>query len=312
MALSRRTVLRSGLGLGVGVGLGAVTAGLVGCSGDESPRAEASTLPEVEGARRLTYGEAPSQWLDIAFPQGDPGEDAESLAPALVVLIHGGFWQDRFGADLMTPLARDLLRRGYVVANLEYRRLGERGGGWPGTLADVAAGVDRLATAGDDLGRAMPSRVVTIGHSAGGQLAVWAAARRQLTDDQVGAQPKVLPTATVSLAGVLDLRAAAADDLGDGAVVDLMGGEPIEHPDRYAAASPRGLLPLGLPTLCVHGTADQAVPVSQSESYVDAAVPLGDDATLAAIRGADHLVLIDPTAEPWRTVTDWLGGTVPG
>jgi acetyl esterase/lipase len=136
----------------------------------------------VPGAQRLAYGDAPSQWIDVAFPTAAPTTAANETnrAAELIVLIHGGFWRDTYGADLMKPLAGDLLERGHPVANLEYRRLGEPGGGWPGTFEDVAAGLDRLDSAGRDLGRALPGTVVTVGHSAGGQLAVWAAGRHRL------------------------------------------------------------------------------------------------------------------------------------
>lgn len=306
---TRRNVLRLGAGLGVGVGVVALS----GCSSD-TPKASAepTSLPEVEGARRLTYGKAPSQWVDVALPSPGPTDETTDtdLAPALVVLVHGGFWLDQYGADLMTPLARDLIKRGYAVANLEYRRLGEDGGGWPGTFEDVAAGIDRLATMGDDLGRAAPTKVITVGHSAGGQLGVWAAGRHRLDADAVGGDPAVKPIAAVSLAGVLDLRGAANQGVGGGVVTELLGGDPQEKPDRYAVASPLSLLPLGLPTLCVHGTADGNVPISQSETYVDSALPLGDDVTLEAIDGADHFVVIDPTAEPWRQTVEWIDGAL--
>lgn len=306
MTTSRRSLLRRGVGLGIGVGIAAIAS----CSDAASTgdQTDAASLPEVEGARRLAYGPAPSQWVDVAFPFPAPVDETVpgDLAPALIVFVHGGFWLDSYGAELMTPLARDLLRRGYAVANLEYRRLGEDGGGWPGTLEDVAAGIDRLADAGDDLGRPMPTKVITVGHSAGGQLAMWAAGRHRLNVEAVGSDPVVLPTAAVSLAGVLDLRGAAAEGVGGGVVTELLGGDPQEVPERYAVASPLSLLPLGLPTLCVHGTADTNVPISQSETYVAAAKPLGDDVTLETVDGADHFVMIDPTAQPWRRTTDWI------
>ncbi|MCB1029311.1 MAG: prolyl oligopeptidase family serine peptidase, partial [Microthrixaceae bacterium] len=159
-------------------------------------------------------------------------------------------------------------------------------------------------------GRAMPPTVITVGHSAGGQLAVWAAARHRLKPGAVGADPALKPKATVSLAGVLDLRGAALEGVGDGVVGEFLGGDPRDVPERYAVASPLALLPLGLPTLCVHGTADTNVPPTQSETYVDSARPLGDDVTLEAVDGADHFVVIDPTAEPWRRTTAWIDGTL--
>jgi dipeptidyl aminopeptidase/acylaminoacyl peptidase len=108
---------------------------------------------------------------------------------------------------------------------------------------------------------------------------------------------------------VLDLRSAASQGVGGDVVKELLGGDPGQVPDRYDAASPMALLPSDVPTLCLHGTADANVPISQSETYVDAAKQLGGDATLDVIDGADHFVLIDPTSAPWRRVTDWIDRT---
>ncbi len=313
MFTSRRSLLRLGMGLGVGAGVAAMT----GC-GQADGRASASgrtgpaSLPGAAGARRLTYGRAASQWVDVAAPPSSQPDDAGASgagsgpASALVILVHGGFWLDGYGADLMTPLALDLLGRGYAVANLEYRRLGEDGGGWPGTLADVAAGIDRLTTLDDELAVPTPSQVITVGHSAGGQLALWAAGRHRLDRRAPGSDPALRPTAAVSLAGVLDLRRAADDGVGGGVVLDLLGGDPSEVPERYAVASPIELVALGVPTLCVHGTADGNVPISQSEAYAAAATAAGDEVSLETLDGADHFVMIDPAGEPWRRTIDWI------
>jgi acetyl esterase/lipase len=194
-------------------------------------------------------------------------------------LLHGGFWRAAYGPDLMTGLARDLEGRGWSVANVSYLRVGEPGGGWPGTLDSVRAAV---AAARPD---------VVIGHSAGGHLALWSAFH-------VGC------ALAVSMAGVVDLDAAAA--LSSGAVVDLLGGRPDEVPERYAAASPRALLPLGVRTLLVHGALDDTVPVSMSEAYAAAAREAGDDVELAVIPGEGHFDCLEVASASWQAVVDRL------
>ncbi len=158
-----------------------------------------------------------------------------------VVLLHGGFWRTGWDRTLMTALAADLARRGIAAWNVEYRRVGQDGGGWPGTFEDVAAAVDRLA----EVDEVDAARVATCGHSAGGHLALWLAARHRLPDEAPGAEPRVRPVAAIAQAAVCDLERAWRDDLGGGAVAGLLGSFEDE-PDRYAAASPAALAPVGV------------------------------------------------------------------
>ncbi len=207
---------------------------------------------------RHSYGADSSQFGDLYRPAG-------AAKAGVVVVIHGGFWLSQYDLTLGAPLARDLVGRGYSVLNLEYRRVGN-GGGWPATLADVGDGIDMLASLDVD-----HSRVVAIGHSAGGQLAAWAAGRAQRAAGTPGANPKVAVTAVVSQAGVLDLATAARQGVGGSAVVDFVGGTPEQIPDRYSDADPIEQVPLTAPVLCVHSRADQNVPFAQSSAYVSAA-----------------------------------------
>ena len=201
----------------------------------------------------------------------------------------------------MTPLAFDLAARGIAAWNVEYRRVGQEGGGWPGTLEDVAAAVDRLA----DVDEVDAARVVTCGHSAGGHLALWLAARPRIPPGMPGADPRVTPVAAIAQAGVCDLDRARRDDLGGGAVEGLLG-----PPDkaRDAAASPAALAPLGVPQLLVHGGADDIVPVSQSRNHAS----LDPDAELVELAGVDHFEVIEPASPAWAAVLDrldvYLGG----
>ena len=244
------------------------------------------------GAARHPYGPAPAQFGDLYRPE-------TPAHPGVVVVIHGGFWRSAYDLTLGAPLAADLAARGYTAWNLEYRRVGD-GGGWPMTLADVAAGIDHLATLDVDT-----SHVSAIGHSAGGHLAVWAAGRSTLPAKAPGAAPVVQVRAAVAQAGVLDLRTAAATGVGGTAVSDLLGGAPDQVPQRYAAADPIQQVPLAAPVLCVHSRADRDVPFAQSTAYVAAANAAGGTATLREAKG-DHYTPIDPATAPWRAVIEAL------
>jgi acetyl esterase/lipase len=208
-------------------------------------------------------------------------------------VLHGGFWRAAYDRSLMAALCADLAARGLAAWNLEYRRLGG-GGGWPQTFADVAAGVDRLAAleAELDLGR-----VSCVGHSAGGQLALWAASRRWA---------RVTIGRVVSQAGVCDLAEAARLGLSRGAADELLGGSLSAHPGRLAAASPAARLPLGVPQLLVHGELDDAVPIAMAEAYARAARAAGDDVELVRLPRTGHFEHLDPASEAWRAAIAFL------
>jgi len=206
----------------------------------------------------------------------------------------------------MHGVCRDLAGRGWAAWNLEYRRIGAfSGGGWPETFDDVRDGIDHLASLADahhlDL-----ARLVTLGHSAGGHLALWAAARPKL-----GPPHRVPVTGAVALAGIADLEEAAAGSRGRGPVGALMGGAPDRWPIRYGLASPARLLPLGVPQVLVHGDADETVPLAMSRRYAERARAAGDDVTLVVVPGAGHRDLIRPGSEAWRATIGPLEGLAP-
>ncbi|MGR7026564.1 alpha/beta hydrolase family protein [Geodermatophilus sp. URMC 62] len=246
------------------------------------------------------YGPHPDQFLELTLPAGS--------APApVVVVLHGGFWRAAHGVELARPLAADLAAAGFAAVAVEYRRVGA-GGGWPATVEDVAAALDALpgaGSAGDAAGRLDLADVTVVGHSAGGHLAAWAAARDRLPAGAPGAAPRVRVTAAVLQAGVLDLRRAAEQRLGRRAVQEFLGGEPAGVPDRYALADPVRLLPTGADVLCVHGTDDDVVPPEQSGRYAAAATAAGDRVAVHTVPGG-HRVPIDPAGEAWTAVRDWL------
>ena len=215
------------------------------------------------------YGDDPSQYGVLS------GEGP------VAVLIHGGFWKAQYGLELMGALAADLVERGWAAWNIEYRRLGN-GGGVPETLDDVGAAIDLLA----EIGGVDLSRVVAIGHSAGGHLAAWAATRED---------PRVALTAVVSQAGVLDLQRARELRLSNGVVDRFLGHHPT------SVASPIERLPLGVPALLTHGGRDDTVPVEISERFARAS-----GATLVVEADEDHYGHLDPVNPLWKAVIEWL------
>jgi acetyl esterase/lipase len=232
----------------------------------------------VQPSRRVAYGDDPSQFGELSLPDGRPR--------GVIVVIHGGFWKAAYDLSLGRPLAAALVESGWAALNLEYRRVGN-GGGSPATLDDVAAGIDTLAAVdGLDL-----STVVTLGHSAGGHLAAWAASRGRFERWAGG----VAVTAVVSQAGVLDLRAAHLAGLGGGAVAAFLGHPPGPGDDPV---DPRRQAPLDVPLWCVHGRSDDTVPIAQSEEYVAAATAAGARAELVAVDG-DHFAVIDLASDAW-------------
>lgn len=212
-----------------------------------------------------------------------------------VVVIHGGFWQQQFDLTYFEPFAKAAAGRGWDVASLEYRRVGG-GGGYPETFDDVAAGIDALA---DWL---RTPDVVTLGHSAGGHLAVWAAGRPALEGTAWSAPAVAIGTA-ISLAGVLDLQASHDELLGNGAADELMGGPP--DGSTWPLADPTSRIPLGVPVRCVHAPDDDLVPISQSQDYVDRATAAGADATLTEVSGG-HFAATEPGTPAASTLLDVL------
>ena len=243
---------------------------------------------------RYQYGPDPSQWGELFLPALAAGTRHQGL----VVVIHGGYWRAQYGAELGEPLARDLAEHGIAAWNLEYRRTGN-GGGWPGTFDDILAGIDRLAALAEphalDLGK-----VVALGHSAGGHLAVWAAGRGKVAElgtgqaDSLPGKRGVRLTGVVSQSGVLDLAGAERLNLSNGAVANLLGGPSSEFPVRHRLASPMAALPLDVPVYAVHAEADQDVPPEMSTSYVEAARGSVVPAQFVSVPGG-HFALIDVT-----------------
>ncbi|HLY17240.1 MAG TPA: alpha/beta hydrolase [Bryobacteraceae bacterium] len=240
-------------------------------------------LPPPAGATRIAYGDAPQQFGDLRLPSG-----GQSVPVAIV--IHGGYWRNAYSLDHIGHLCAALTRAGVAAWSLEYRRLGDPGGGWPAAGDDVRRGAEHLRA----LARRYPldlARVIVIGHSAGGQLALWLAAQHAIPLRGV-----------VALAAVSDLRRAWELHLSRGVVAGLLGGQPDQQPERYHQASPIELVPLHVRQRLLHGTRDDVVPIEISRRYQAAATAAGDDARLIELPNAGHFELIDPRTTEWKSV----------
>jgi acetyl esterase/lipase len=256
--------------------------------------------PRPEATLTRHYGPEPDQVAELFLPKRE--------GPIrTIVLIHGGCWLAAIpGTVLMDYLAEDLRKRGFAVWNIDYRRIGENGGGYPGTFLDVAKAMDTLR----DIAPAYKldlSRLVVIGHSAGGHLAVWAAARPHLPHDSVLYESNPLPiSAVVSLAGINDLadyRDHGPSACGGPSTIDSLVGPPSgTRKDVYADTSPSRLLPIGVRQILVSGSLDPIVPARFAESYGDMARASGDKVELLTIARAGHFELIDPTSDAWKQI----------
>lgn len=253
--------------------------------------------PAPKPDRHIPYGADPLQFGHLRLPAG-PGPHP------VAVVIHGGFWRNAYDLKHIGHLCAVLTRAGLATWSLEYRRLGDPGGAWPGTFQDVARGTDHLRALAAEYPLDL-ARVITVGHSAGGHLACWLAGRHHILPGDILHSPDPLPlSGVVALAGVLDLARAWDLRLSKGVVCQLMGGAPAEMPERYATASPIEMVPLGVPQWLVHGTEDGNVPFEISETYHAAALAAGDASHLLLLPGAGHFEVIDPRSREWSQVQE--------
>lgn len=237
---------------------------------------------------RVAYGSDANQFVDLRMPSiKGPG--------ALAIVIHGGYWRAKYDLGYAGHLCAALTAKGFATANVEYRRVGNAGGGWPGTFSDVRSAYRFLLQLPKQEPKKKgefkfdPARVVVIGHSAGSQLGICLAAREN------GVK------AVISLAGVVDLQRAYALHLSNDAVVEFLGGTPAEVPDHYKEADPM-MLRVKAKQWMVHGKVDDVVPAAFSSDYVAAKLKMQEDACLAEIAGAGHFELVDPRTAAWKEV----------
>jgi acetyl esterase/lipase len=253
---------------------------------------------------RLPYGNLDHQFGDLRIPALAAGKRAP-----LVVFLHGGWWKAEYDLTYGGHLCNALKRDGIATWSIEYRRMGDAGGGWPGTFQDVAAGFDYVAS----LAQMYPidrSKIVVMGHSAGGHLAFWLAARQHVPESSPVhlPRPQVPIHGAIGLAGAVDLRLTIdlagyfqfAHDKQE--VYDLMGGSPKQAPERYAAGNPGDLLPLNVPQTLIQGTEDSQIPPEMPKRWADLARRHGDPVTATMVPGAGHFEVVDPESSAWIVV----------
>ncbi len=241
---------------------------------------------------RLAYGSDPNQFLDLRLPSSK--EKSKQPYP-LVINIHGGYWRAKYNLDHAGHLCAALCAEGMATANLEFRRVGNEGGRWPGTFADIRSAYHFLLQ-NAQWHNLDSTRIVLMGHSAGGQLALCLAAH----------EPGIMRV--VSLAGVVDLQRAYQLHLSNDAVVEFLRGKPGEVPDHYREADPMSLSIPQARQWLIHGSADDVVPPDFSRDYVSAKKKRPgkekEDVHLLEIPGAGHFDVIDPRTRAWKQIED--------
>lgn len=215
-------------------------------------------MPVPAADHIIKYGPDALQFGELRLPEGK-GEFP------VVVVVHGGCWLNEYNLEYMSHLSEELTKAGYATWNIEFRRVGDVGGGWPGTFQDVALATDYVR----ELAKSYPidaKRVAVIGHSAGGHLALWLAARHHLPkSSSLYAKKPLKLKGVISLAGIADLETYSQQEGScNAAVPQLMGGSPTDFPERYAQASPQQMLPLQVPSRLVQGKRDPIVPDRKS------------------------------------------------
>jgi acetyl esterase/lipase len=239
------------------------------------------SLAPPKADARVAYGGDANQFVDLRVPKGKGPR-------ALAIVLHGGFWRAKYDLEYAGHLCAALTAKGIATANMEYRRVGNAGGGWPGTFSDIRAGYQFL-TQNARKYEFDARRIVAIGHSAGGQLGLCLAAH------ETGVK------AVISLAGVVDLQRAYELHLSNDAAVEFLGGTPAEVADHYREADPMKLAIRARQWL-VHGAADDVVPPAFSRDYVSAKQKMKEDARLVEIASAGHFELVDPRSGAWKDV----------
>jgi acetyl esterase/lipase len=241
-------------------------------------------LPPAAPGKRVAYGDSEFQFAELHLPE------ARGPHPVAMV-IHGGFWRARYDLRHIGHFCVALAKQGIAAYSVEYRRIGNPGGGYPGTLDDIRAAAVHLAK----LDSIDPKRIVVTGHSAGGHLCLWLAQQKAI------ALRGIVPLAPVS-----DLRKAYELKLSNTVVGEFLGGSPEQFPDRYRAASPMENVPLGAWSTIFHGERDREVPVSMSRAYAAAS---GKQCTLIT-PDCGHYELIDPRSTVWPQIRDTIAGLV--
>jgi acetyl esterase/lipase len=263
--------------------------------------AEAVAWEPLPHDARIAYGPEPLRFGELRLPEG--------LGPhPVAVVIHGGCWLSIATNDYMDAVAAALTDAGWATWNLEFRTIDQPGGSWPDIFQDIAQGTNKLRELEDEY-RLDLDHVVTVGHSSGGHLALWAASRHRIPEGSELHDPDPLPVhGVVSLAGIADLEHYAGmgvEACGD-TPAQLLGGENPSESDRTALASPAALLPTGVPQLLVTGDDDYAVPPAHGDAYAERARSRGQDAVHHVISNSSHFEIVAPWTEPWKNAWTFI------
>ena len=256
---------------------------------------DAMALPRPEPDHLLVYGDDPLQFGELRLPDGKGPHP-------VVVVIHGGCWLAEYDLSYISSLAAALTDAGVATWSVEYRRVGDEGGGWPGTFQDVAESADFLLEIASDHDLDL-DRVAAVGHSAGGHLALWLAGRKWLdAEDPLRGDGSLALNGIVSLAGITDLASYASPSGCGSAVPGLLGGNPEDLPEILARTSPVEMVPFGIRQILVTGELDPIVPSQQATKFAERARAMGDEVEIREIAGAGHFELIDPTHPAFEVV----------
>jgi acetyl esterase/lipase len=271
--------------------------------------ADLQALPARDADHRVPYGDDPNQFADLRLPS--------TRGPhPVVVLVHGGCWKGNYATlrDL-APMGDALKAAGIATWNLEYRRLGHPGGGWPGTYADVGRGIDHLRQVAPRYELDL-TRVAVVGHSAGGHLAMWTAMRQRLSPKSPLHSANPLPLrGVINLAGTIDMRENIAHmetECRDTVVTSMLGGTPASVPERYREVTATMAVPLGIKQILIWGEHEDFVPLPLARRHVEAATKAGDQARLIVIPGIGHFESASPQSPAWRTVLEAIRSLLAG
>ena len=270
-------------------GLGSVAAQL--------SQQDVARLPVPPADHRIAYGPDPMQFGELRLPKGNGPHP-------LAIIVHGGCWLAAFAdLQLMAPLSDALTRAGVATWNIEFRSVDRPGGGWPNTMLDVGSAVDYSR----ELAGQHPidlKRVVIVGHSAGGHLAQWAAARHRLSESSaLFRKNALLVSGTIGLAAINDLQRYLQESAGCGkSIPRLLGGSPSDVPERYRQASPAEMLPLRVKQVLIIGAQDTIVRPEHNRTFAETARKSGDDVQLRVLEGAAHFDVIAPNSTAWPTI----------
>ncbi len=271
-------------------------AGIAGAARLQSQNSRVILIRQAPAAdHRIAYGKDEFQFGELRLPK--------TAGPhPVAIVIHGGCWMSQYGLGYMGHVSAALAEAGIATWNIEYRRVGNAGGGWPGSFEDAARAAEYLREIAGKYSLDL-NRVTAVGHSAGGHLALLLAARHRFPKNSplYSANPLSL-RGIVSLAGITDLRKTGT--ACDREVIQFAGGEAQQKAAIYDQASPVQLLPLGVKQKIIQGGADNIIPMAMATEYAEAAKKKKDDVELIVLKDADHFQLVDPKSPAWAAVQE--------